>query len=52
MSTSSAPSAAERAASAALTSAWWAPEGKPHTVATLTSPVSVSGSWLGETHTE
>ena len=52
MSISSAPSAAERAASVALTSALCAPVGKPHVTTTLSERVPFRGSWFGETHTE
>src|SRR5690606_13833848 len=51
MSTSSAPSATARAASAALISLWWAPDGNPHTVATTRPSAFSSGSCEGETHT-
>jgi hypothetical protein len=54
MSTSSAPWRIESAASAALTSLWCLPLGKPQTTATLRSDPagSSSGSIDGETHTE
>ena len=53
MSTSSAPSFDDSAASRALAAAVWLPEGNPHTVATLTPPrSSVIGSIDGDTHTE
>ena len=52
MSTSWAPLATASAASAALTTAGWAPEGKPQTVTTRSPAGTVSGSWLGLTHTE
>lgn len=51
MSTSSAPSATDRAASAALTSLWCVPDGNPHTVA-IFRPLPSSGRTEGETHTE
>lgn len=50
MSTSSAPWATESAASAALMALACCPEGKPHTVATLTEVVT--GGIDGETQTE
>ncbi len=52
MSTSSAPSRTARAASAALTSLWCAPEGKPQTVATCTPAGTCTGSRLGDTQME
>ncbi|CPU66534.1 Uncharacterised protein [Mycobacteroides abscessus] len=56
MSTSSAPSRTDRAASNALTSLWCLPDGKPHTVATSSPRSRVvagsRGSIDGETHTE
>src|SRR5690606_2633122 len=51
MSTSAAPSRTARAASAALTSLWCAPDGNPHTVATTRPSAPCSGSCEGETQT-
>lgn len=53
MSTSSAPAETDSAASAALMAAVCLPEGKPQTVASLSSPRSkVTGSMAGEMQIE
>ena len=52
MSTSVAPRATASAASAALTSLSWAPDGKPTTVQTARPPATVTGSRDGETQIE